>query len=359
MKILLLSRYDRLGASSRVRSYQYIPYLEADGLTVTTKPLFGTRYLEKFYAGGRKPMSEFVIAYLRRLWYLLNSRDYDLLWIEYELLPWLPSWGETLLTACGIPYVVDYDDAIFHRYDMHRSFLIRKFLGQKINQVMQRAALVVVGNDYLAQEASRAGARNIEYLPSVVDVNRYHVSFDTDRRFFNIGWIGSPTSEHYIYTISSVLQNICNDHRTRIVMVGAKNVKLENTSCALRPWSEETEVAEIRDFDVGIMPLVDGPWEQGKCGYKIIQYMACGKPAVASPVGINRQLIDHGENGFLVNTPAQWVTALELLRENDALRMKMGKNARTKVELEYNIHVTGPRLASLLRQAIERRSLYR
>jgi glycosyltransferase involved in cell wall biosynthesis len=122
-----------------------------------------------------------------------------------------------------------------------------------------------------------------------------------------------------------------------------------------RSWSEETEVKEIQGFDVGIMPLPDEPWERGKCGYKIIQYMACGKPTVASPVGVNQHIIAEGVDGFLAATPVQWVQALRTLRHDHGLRGRMGKAARRKVEREYSLQVTAPRLASLLRSAVVQR----
>jgi glycosyltransferase involved in cell wall biosynthesis len=116
-----------------------------------------------------------------------------------------------------------------------------------------------------------------------------------------------------------------------------------------REWSEETEVSDINTFDIGIMPLIDGLWERGKCGYKIVQYMACSIPTVASPVGINQQIIDNGQNGFLASSTSEWINALKILRDDKLLRVDMGKRARSKVEKEYSLQVTAPRFVSLLR----------
>ena len=113
-------------------------------------------------------------------------------------------------------------------------------------------------------------------------------------------------------------------------------------------WSEATEAASISSLDIGIMPLVDEPFERGKCGYKLIQYMACGLPVVASPVGVNRQIVEHGVNGFLAETPAQWEEALRTLLGDAALRQRMGQAGRRQVEEKYCLQVTGPRLAELL-----------
>ena len=106
------------------------------------------------------------------------------------------------------------------------------------------------------------------------------------------------------------------------------------------PWAEATESEDIARLDIGIMPLVDAPFERGKCGYKLIQYMACGLPVVASPVGVNRQIVEHGVNGFLADTPEAWATALRTLCHDPALRARMGAAGRRKVEQQYCLHVT-------------------
>ena len=113
------------------------------------------------------------------------------------------------------------------------------------------------------------------------------------------------------------------------------------------PWTEAAEVAAIAEFDVGIMPLADEPWERGKCGYKLIQYMACGLPVVASPVGVNRQIVEHGVNGFLAETPTQWDEALRTLLADPALRQRMGQAGRQKVERQFSLQVTGPKVGCL------------
>jgi glycosyltransferase involved in cell wall biosynthesis len=354
MRILLLTRYSRMGSTSRIRAYQYLPYLRAQGIKIIEAPLFGDEYLRRRYAGKPPRYERLFFAYLRRLAFFLRSFRFELLWIEKELLPSLPAWGEALLASGGVPYVVDYDDATFHWYDMHPNRAIRLLLRQKIDAVMRGAALVIVGNDYLAARARRAGAKRIEYLPSVVDLERYKLAsgLGKDRQGFSIGWIGSPVTTHCLDLVGSALRQVCKEGNGRLIMVGAAQTRLEGIPVEIRTWSEDTEVADIQSFDVGIMPLADAPWERGKCGYKLIQSMACGKPAVASPVGINRQIIEHGVNGFLAATTREWVCALETLRENYRLRESMGLRARTKVEMAYSLQATAPRLLSLLRSIV-------
>jgi len=322
--------------------------LQASGIEVTSVPLLDDGYLADLYAGRPKHVLRIVGAYGRRLWQVLGCFRFDLLWIEYELLPWLPAWGEALLARVGIPYVVDYDDAVFHRYDLHQNILVRTALGGKIDLIMRKAALVIVGSDYLADRARRAGAKRIEYVPTAVDLNRYQLGGEANNSLYTVGWIGSPITTPYLGLVRAALVETCKSGSGRLIVVGAhESTLLDGVQTVFRPWSEETEVAEIQHFDVGIMPLPDEPWERGKCGYKLIQYMGCGRPVVASPVGANAQIVEPGLNGFLATTTADWIDALRALRDA-ALRERMGRAGRAKVERDYCLQVTAPRLAALL-----------
>jgi hypothetical protein len=133
MKVLLLSCYSRLGASSRVRLYQYLTYLRDQGIYVTAASFLGDNYIQGLYVGRRTDWGGIVGAYIRRLGHLLKSYRFDLLWVEKEIFPWLPGWGEVILSYSGLPYIVDYDDAVFHHYDMHSWGFVRTALGTKID----------------------------------------------------------------------------------------------------------------------------------------------------------------------------------------------------------------------------------
>lgn len=353
MRVLLLARYDRLGASSRLRSYQYLPYLKTYGIDVTVAPLLVDGYVRSIYVGKHGDPMATIETYLRRLGYLVKSRSYDLLWIEGELLPWLPAWFESLMAATGVKYVVDYDDAIFHRYDLHRSKMVRALLGRKIDTIMRRAETVIVGNSYLADRAKQAGAKRVEYLPTVVDLARYPEWPPRDRQVFTIGWVGTPVTAGYLEVIRPALAQIGRTVDVRLAIVGARAIEFEGVETEARAWSEETEAADIREFDVGIMPLQDTLWERGKCGYKLIQYMACARPVVASPVGVNSTIVDAGENGFLATTTDDWVRALRALHDDRELRLRMGTAGRLKVEKHYCTQVTTSRLASLLCESVQ------
>jgi glycosyltransferase involved in cell wall biosynthesis len=353
VRVLLLSRYGRLGSSSRVRFYQYLPYLSARGVEVTAAPLLDDGWLRDLYAGRPRDWPAVGAAYLRRLSRLVRSRRFDLAWVEKELFPWAPAWGEAVLSR-RIPLVADYDDASFHTYDRHPSRILSSLMGGKIDAVMRRSFLVVAGNGYIAERARRAGAPRVEILPSVIDLDRYPPAPDPRNGLPTVGWIGSPPTARHLKTVESAVREVVAGGKARIAVVGAPDNPFPGLPVRLPPWSEETEVAEIRSFDIGIMPLPDEPWERGKCGYKLIQYMGCGLPVVASPVGVNREIVADGASGFLASGHDEWVAALSRLANNATLRQEMGSKGRGVVASRFSLQVTAPRLLELLHIAAGR-----
>lgn len=347
MKVLFLSRYGRLGASSRLRSFKYIPYLEKHGIDVTVNSLLNDEYIKDLYAHRKKRKLAIIMAYLKRMALLFKAKSYDLIWIEKELFPFMPAFAERLLSIAHIPFIVDYDDAIFHQYDLNSNLLVRFFLGRKIDAVMNKATLVIAGNDYLAKRAHSAGAKWVEVLPTIVDLDGYDVKKIGATDEFVIGWIGTPKTQHYLYMVFPVLSEIAKKRKIRIVAVGAKDINYPGIDIETPKWSEKDENELIRSFDVGIMPLPDEPWERGKCGYKLIQYMACGLPVVASPVGVNHQIVENGKTGFLANSDG-WESALMWLCDNREKAVLMGRAGRKKVEENYSIQVTVPKLLKLV-----------
>jgi glycosyltransferase involved in cell wall biosynthesis len=343
--VLLLTRYERLGASSRVRFLQYLPALEREGFRFDVQPLLDNAYVRSLYGAPRVGTGHLLMAYARRLRALHRRLRYDVVWLEKEALPWLPAWVE-IAPLQGIPYVVDYDDAWFHRYESH---WLSPLLGHKIDAIMRVAHTVVAGNDFLARRARSAGARHVEIVPSAIDLDRYqNLPQRPAGGALNVGWIGIPLNAHYLSIVAPALRAV--EGVNLQVVGGPVPDALAGIRAESFPWTEETEIERIAAFDVGIMPLHDTPWERGKCAYKLIQVMAAGKPVIASPVGANRQVVAHGVNGFLAETPDEWAQALRALADPE-LRRRMGAEARRTVAEGYATAVVGPRLAAILRAA--------
>jgi glycosyltransferase involved in cell wall biosynthesis len=151
--------------------------------------------------------------------------------------------------------------------------------------------------------------------------------------------------------IADALREASRQLPARVVLVGSGPIDLPGVPVEVRTWQESTEADEICNFDVGIMPLADGPWEQGKCGFKLLQYMAAGLPAIASPVGANKVIVRHGTTGFLATTSDDWMRAFVALAESKELRRRMGLAGRQVVEREYSTSVVAPRLLEALIRA--------
>jgi glycosyltransferase involved in cell wall biosynthesis len=300
-------------------------------------------------------MRDALHGYPNRARELLRAGAYDLVWIEKEALPWIPAVLERSLLRRKVPYVLDYDDAVFHQYDLSSSRLVRMILGRKHPQLMQGATLVIAGNEYLADFARVSGGSAVHVLPTVVDLDRYpglpHSPGASGPP--RVGWIGQRATAECLLPLRETFAGLAADGlaRFRAIGVDAQCLGLPMESVL---WSEESESRLVAELDVGIMPLNDRPFERGKCGYKLIQYMACGLPVIASPVGVNTKIVRHGVNGFLAETPAEWEKALRTLLADPELRRRMGQEGRKQVEQEYCIQVTGPVLASLLKQALTR-----
>lgn len=350
-KILYFTKYSRNAGSSRLRSFQYFPFFEAAGFQVEASPLFSEAYVENLYA-GKSTKKEAIAGYWRRFLKLWSVFKYDRLVIEKELFPYLPAFAEKILHVLGVRYIVDYDDAVFHNYDQHGNSLVRKVLGKKIDSVMKNSATVVAGNSYLADRAKKAGAKKIEIIPTVIDLERYSLREKTQEKFI-IGWIGTKTTfEKHLLPQKSWIKKIQEENPDiEFHIVGITEDMDLGKNVKYIAWTEDSEVREIQKFDVGIMPLEDSLWEKGKCSYKIIQYFACGIPAIVSPIGMNTEVVVPIQNGFFATTEKEWVDAVVYLQEKTELRYTFGQNGRKKVENHYAIQVTAVKWIGILHTA--------
>jgi glycosyltransferase involved in cell wall biosynthesis len=279
----------------------------------------------------------------------LFRQRWSTLWCEKEILPWLPAGIEGLL-AGRARLLVDLDDAVWLRYAEHTAAWVRWLLGGKIAAVMARADVVIAGNAWLRDQAVAAGSRRVVVLPSVVDSEQYlPVAVSGSPATWNIGWIGSPATVHYLNMLAPCLRRLSAVRPLRLVCVGGGAFAMPGVEVVNRPWTADGEVAEIQRFHIGIMPLADGRWEQGKCGYKLIQCMACGIPVIGSRVGANRDVVNDGVDGLLAGDDGQWFDCFSRLMATPELRQAIAAAGRRKVELHYSRNARVDEFAALLR----------
>src|SRR5436853_5805542 len=232
-----------------------------------------------------------------------------------------------LLQRANRRIIFDFDDAVMFRDQKHRRPLRGKDF-KKFLRTVRHCAAVVAGNDFLACFAEAAGRRAI-ILPTSIDLRRYHLKQNFDGQGVTIGWVGPSDGLPYLLNMQPALQRRgARFTGLKRRSVSDKPLQLDGVHVENDPWRLETEQTNLASFDIGIMPLWDSVWTRGKCGYKILQYMGVGTAVVASDVGVNNEIISHGENGFLAKTQEDWVGALSTLIQNAEQRRTFGLRGR-------------------------------
>jgi len=173
----------------------------------------------------------------------------------------------------------------------------------------------------------------------------------SDQKVLRIVWIGTPETVKFLNFLAGPLAELAKRYSFTLRVIGAGNMIMPGVPIELLPWNADTEYSMISNCDIGIMPLTDTPWERGKCAYKLIQYMACAIPVVASPVGANSDVVIDGENGFLATSEGDWVKKLEQLLDNAELRQRLGAAGRMRVESNYCLQKTASKLINLITKA--------
>jgi len=344
-RLLILTKGSRINPASRYRFYQFLPYLEEAGIQCQVEPFFDDEYYQLKHAGiAPTRMLPYIAGrYARRLKLLagLKKHHFALAAVENQVMPYEPGLGEAILAARGVPFTLEFDDAIY----------LTRFHGSKLTRTLKAATHVIVGNQHLYDYAI-GHTRKVEVVPTVVDMARYRAAAAVrkPKNRFVVSWIGLPVNFPYLATVEPALARLAHEFPLEFRVISAGSYNLPGVPVHFVPWSEEGEVMALAESHAGIMPLPDQEWERGKCGLKLIQYMATGLAAVCSPVGVNRDLVSHGRNGMLATTTAQWEQCLRTLCFDAAARDAMGEQARQTIEERYSLQSWGPRLALRYRE---------
>lgn len=350
IRVLGLSLYGSQAASTRYRLMQYGPGLRQNGIELEVKALLGNDFVQRTFAGETYPRLKLIKKYLDRGALLFGQRGYDLAILHVELFPLLPGLIKSRLIT--IPYIYDFDDAFFLKYKAERFKHVSFFLKDKFDPIVSRASAVTAGNRYLANYARRLNP-NTFWIPTVVDTERHKPASDCDS-VFTVGWIGSPSTTIYLSQLFEPLAELAKEGPIRFVVIGGRCPAIDGVDVVQLPWSEEAEVRMINKFDAGVMPLFADDWANGKCALKLIQYMACGVPVVASPVGANLDLVTT-DCGFLAGDAQAWGDSLRRLRDDLRLRRNMGAMGRKRVETSYSLRRTLPTMVDTIKLVVTKR----
>jgi hypothetical protein len=339
VKALFLTRYGYLGASSRYRVYQYVDYLESEGIKCRIIPFFADTLISK-------------VSYVTRM--LPGALWADVVFLQKVLfredyLGVLMRFNDAL--------VFDFDDAMYAAVESQAerpgAAQVMENVRRKLANTLRKSSQVIAANDTLAAFA-RSYSDAVTIIPTSIDVQRYPLkSQGAGSAVVTLGWIGGPGGIYYLDSIKSVFTRLARRYggKVRLVLVGVAPDEMGGIEFTARPWRLESEIEDLLSFDIGIMPLVDSERARGKSSCKAIQYMGVGIPAVCSPVGAAATVVRDGVNGFHATSEEEWLEKLSLLIEDADLRQEMGRRGRLIAEQEYSIQSNAPRLKAVLETA--------
>jgi glycosyltransferase involved in cell wall biosynthesis len=336
----------------RYRIEQWAPYLREIGINVHFEPFASEQLGRVLYDSGRyatktRLMSQAFLAAITRAW---GAARFDAVFLYREAALLGPALLERLVRHRNTRLIYDFDDAVWLRYVSPRNrYLSYLKAPGKTRTLCRIASAVTVGSEQLAQYARRYN-RSVTIVPSTVSLRRYLAAPPSSGSEVPvIGWTGSHSSLQYLMLVEGALQALSQRRRFRLRVIGVEGYTIPGVDVECLPWRASTEVEDLWPLSVGIMPLFDDPWAAGKCAMKAIQYHGVGVPAVVSPVGTNREVVEHGVNGFHARNQDEWIVALEQCLDDKQLCRRLGEAGRASVVARYSAEVQAPRLGALLR----------
>lgn len=321
--VFLVTRLEK--PSARYRVLQYVPFLEKAGYKISIEVI---------------PKSPF-----DRLVLFMNMREADMVFLQKKLFGLL-EWH--VLRKFSKKLIFDYDDAVMFRdsgnQDQNSPGRMKNFL-----RTVREADMVIAGNDYLKSFSVIENPRTT-VLPTTIDMNRYaekdkHIRTD----HIVLGWIGSRATLGYLERMKGVWDAVYDRFpHIRLKIVADAFFDCDRVPVIKKQWTNGEEIEDLHTFDIGLMPLTDDPWSRGKCGFKLLQYMAVGIPVVCSPVGANRTIVSDGIEGFHAVSDKEWIEKIGYLAESAEIRTQMGKQGREKVNRFYSLETNSRKFLAVL-----------
>jgi glycosyltransferase involved in cell wall biosynthesis len=340
MKILFLVIAPKVAASSRTRVYQYLPFFSKDKIDYKVL-LYRTGF--DYYLHGHWPKNFFLrnliykfvglcdilFSSFQTLRLISIAKFYDIIFIQKVLLPNIALKFIKRLYQRKI--VFDFDDAIYADAQCYNK--------NRFDSQIPLYDLIILENEYTKGYVNAHGNKNVLKIIGPIDIKRYFSKEKTNKEVV-VGWIGSPSTQGYLYPCKEVFKKLSNKYPSLVFeFIGAQNINLDGVRFRVKRWNLNTEILDIQNFDVGIMPLPDNEWTRGKGGYKLLQYGAAGIPSVASPIGVNSEIVLNGVTGFLAGSDEEWSLKISQLVEDKNLRIKMGRANAQRIKEKYSYEI--------------------
>ncbi len=332
-------------ASQRFRFEQYIPILVENGFQVTRLPFFSASQYIRVNSRANPAIlaGVLIVSFIKRIVALLKVPGAAFVFIHREATPAGPPVIEWIIARLFRKKIIyDFDDAIWLTDNIHESRIASFFRWrQKASTICSLSYRVSCGNAYLAAFARKFNTQ-VTVNPTTIDTETLHnpalYKLVKKEASITIGWTGTHSTLKYLQMLIPVFQHLQSLHKElRLLVIADRQPDIQISNLKFVPWNKETEAEDLLKLDIGVMPLPDNAWSKGKCGFKALQYMAMEIPCVASPVGVNTEIIEHGITGYLATTPQQWIDLLDDLIRNENLREKIGKAGRQKVLARYSV----------------------
>ncbi|MBW1973710.1 MAG: glycosyltransferase family 4 protein [Deltaproteobacteria bacterium] len=370
-KSILFFTQEEKVPSARFRVLQLIPYLEKVGYKCIVNHAKPNMYQTQIFPGytilkGFNSITYCaksiinllfrlsglikLLRFLSRLLAIFKLKKADIIFIQRPLLSYKSSFLERLFKRLNPNIIFDFDDAIYYSPNPKE----RKKREDALSKILSLSKSIIVGNNFLASRCN--GFKNIYVIPTGIDTKRFSPKNKKKKENIIIGWTGTSSNFKHLLIVQDLLKELLKKRSDLIFQVIAdKDFYFNDSTIPVNNirWDEKVEVEKLKNFDIGIMPLYEDEWTKGKCGFKIIQYMAVSIPVVGSPVGVNKEIIEHGVNGFLAKKDEEWIKYLSYLIDNPEKRKVMGNMGRKKVEKEFSIKALIPQYINLFQFILE------
>ena len=353
-KILFIAPYPHNEApSQRFRFEQYLDYFKQNDLVIDFEPFLNKKTWKTLYSQGNVAKKGIGVmrSFVKRFFLLFRLYKYDMIFIHREAAHIGPPIFEFLIAKVfRKKYIYDYDDATWlPNYSETNASFHRLKAYWKVKYCIKWAYHVTPGNEFLANYA-RNYNKNVTIIPTTIDtVNHHNLETDYNSEKIVIGWTGTHTTMRYLDFLVPIIKELEEKYAFDFLIISNEAPTYHLKSLRFIKWNHATEIQDLAKISIGVMPLEKDIWSEGKCGFKGLQYMALGIPALMSPVGVNIQILDDKNNGYLVTTPEEWKDCLEMLLTNPELRKQIGQAGKKTILERYSVLANRDVYLSLLK----------